>query len=60
MMRRGRKTLILLDSGSWRFGRIVGPRRSESGVRVQLLERDGGKFPIFTVAEQTVGDGFAL
>lgn len=61
MMRRGRKTLIALDSGTWCFGRIVGKRRCESGVRVQLLEREGaGKYPVFTVAEQTVGDGFAL
>ncbi|MCA1004922.1 enoyl-CoA hydratase [Rhodococcus hoagii] len=61
MMRRGRKTLISLDSGNWCFGRIVGKRRCESGVRVQLLNHDAGeKYPTFTVAEQTVGDGFAL
>ncbi|MGF7124677.1 enoyl-CoA hydratase [Rhodococcus sp. TAF43] len=61
MMRRGRKTLVALDSGNWCFGRIVGRRRCESGVRVQLLQHDaGGKYPLFAVAESSVGDGFAL
>ncbi|QBJ97208.1 enoyl-CoA hydratase [Rhodococcus sp. ABRD24] len=61
MMRRGRKTLVALDSGDWCFGRIVGRRRCESGVRVQLLEHDArGKHLIFTVADSNTGDGFAL
>ncbi|MFC9514926.1 enoyl-CoA hydratase [Nocardiaceae bacterium NPDC056970] len=61
MMRRGRKTLISLDSGNWCFGRIVGKRRCESGVRVQLLTHDAGeKIPTFTVAAAGSGNGFAL
>ncbi|MFM1724378.1 MULTISPECIES: enoyl-CoA hydratase [Rhodococcus] len=61
MMRRGRKTLISLDSGNWCLGRIVGKRRCESGVRVQLLGHDAGeKYPTFTVAAANGGNGFAL
>ncbi|AVP67184.1 enoyl-CoA hydratase [Rhodococcus hoagii] len=61
MLRRGRKTLVSLDSGDWCLGRIVGKRRCESGVRVQLLEHDAdGKVPTFTVAAANGGNGFAL
>lgn len=61
MLRRGRKTLVSLDSGDWCLGRIVGKRRCESGVRVQLLKHDAGeKIPTFTVAAANGGDGFAL
>ncbi|NKZ74304.1 enoyl-CoA hydratase [Rhodococcus hoagii] len=61
MLRRGRKTLVSLDSGDWLPGRIVGKRRCESGVRVQLLEHDAdGKVPTFTVAAANGGNGFAL
>ncbi|RVW08086.1 enoyl-CoA hydratase [Prescottella agglutinans] len=61
MMRRGRKTLIALDSGDWCFGRIIGRRRGGSGIRVQLLKHDAGeKYPTFTIADAKSGDGFAL
>ncbi|MCL2536644.1 MAG: enoyl-CoA hydratase [Nocardiaceae bacterium] len=61
MMRRGRKTLIALDSGDWCFGRLVGKRRGGSGVRVQLIEHGAGeKYPTFTIADAKAGDGFAL
>ncbi|NKS65054.1 enoyl-CoA hydratase [Rhodococcus hoagii] len=53
--------MISLDSGNWCFGRIVGKRRCESGVRVQLLKHDADeKVPTFTVAAANSGDGFAL
>ncbi|NKS65057.1 enoyl-CoA hydratase [Rhodococcus hoagii] len=53
--------MISLDSGNWCFAAIVGKRRCESGVRVQLLKHDADeKVPTFTVAAANSGDGFAL
>ncbi|QCQ91245.1 enoyl-CoA hydratase [Rhodococcus sp. SGAir0479] len=61
MMRRGRKTLIALDSGDWCLARVVGPHHGESGVRVRFVEHHAGeKYPTFSFAERDSGDGVAL
>ena len=60
MMRRGRKTLITLDSGVWQFGRLVGPGCRESGVRVQLAPNPAKGQATFVVAAPNSGIGFAL
>ncbi|QCQ94104.1 enoyl-CoA hydratase [Rhodococcus sp. SGAir0479] len=61
MMRRGRKALVALDSGDWCFARVVGRRRVEPGVRVQLqVGGTGSKLPTFAITDTGAGDGFAL
>lgn len=61
MMRRGRKTMIALDSGDWCLARVVGRRSRESGVRVQfVMHPEGEKYPTFAIADCDAGDGFAL
>lgn len=61
MMRRGRKTLVALDSGDWCFARVVGKRRGDSGVRVRLqADGAGSALPTFAIAGPGSGDGFAL
>ncbi|WP_137724112.1 enoyl-CoA hydratase [Prescottella subtropica] len=61
MLRRGRKTMIALDSGDWCLARVVGKRSNESGVRVRFVaHRAGERYPTYTIVECNAGDGFAL
>lgn len=61
MMRRGRKTLIALDSGAWCLARVIGRQHGKSGVRVRFVEHHTGeKYPTFSIAERDAGDGVAL
>ncbi|PTR32068.1 hypothetical protein C8K36_1011116 [Rhodococcus sp. OK519] len=60
MIRRSRKTLVSLDSGTWCFARLVGPGYRASGVRVQPSRHPAKGKPIFTVAAPNSGVGFAL
>lgn len=61
MLRRGRKTLIALDSGAWCLALVVGRHHGESGMRVRFVEHHSGeKYPTFSIAERGAGDGVAL